>query len=66
MSIGNTRTAYGRFVIVRDRDGVRHAVARGAISLLREAEDGGTLLLLTGGRIVAMTDSLETIIVQIE
>ena len=56
----------GRFLIVRDRDGVRHAVSRGAISVIRETEDGETLLLLTGGRMVAMADGLEAVLSQLD
>ena len=56
----------GRFLIVRDRDEVRHAISRGAISVIRETEDGETLLPLTGGRIVAMADGLEAVLSQLE
>lgn len=66
MSARIAQAAYGRYVIIRDRDGVRHAVARGSISVLREGEDGGTILLLTGGRMVAVPDGLEATLAQIE
>lgn len=65
MDGGIGRSACGRFVIVRDRDGVRHAIARGAISVMREDQDGGTLLLLTGGRMLVMADGLEATLEQI-
>lgn len=59
------RRVCGRYVIVRDRDGVRHAIARGAISVMREDEDGGTLLLLAGGRMLVMAEGLEATLEQI-
>jgi len=47
----------GRFVIVRDIDGHRHALAALAVSALCETDDG-TLLMLPGGKLVRTTLSL--------
>ena len=41
----------GRFVVLRDRDGLVHAVAAGSVGALCETEDG-VLLLLPGGRLI--------------
>ena len=41
----------GRFVVLRDRDGLVHAVATGSVGALCETEDG-VLLLLPGGRLI--------------
>ena len=54
-----------RFVVLRDRDGVRVAVARAAIAVLRETDEGDTLLLLSGGRVVAMADGLDAVLDQL-
>ena len=44
-------TRIGRFLVLRDMEGQRHAVAIGAVSALGET-DHGTLLLLPGGRLI--------------
>ena len=54
--------AAGRFVVLRDRDGRRTAVARGAVSAISEAEDGGTLLYLPGGRVVCVDEDLDAVL----
>ena len=41
----------GRFVVLRDRDGLLHAVAAGSVGALCETEDS-VLLLLPGGRLI--------------
>ena len=51
----------GRFLIVRDQDGCLHAVAAGAVSILREADDG-TLLLLSGGKMLSVPRSMRTVL----
>jgi len=53
---------HSRYVVVRDRDGRRTAVARHAVSAVCETEEGGALLLLPGGRIVHVEDSLDTVL----
>ena len=51
-------TRVGRFLVVRDIDGQRHAVAVGAVSALGETEHG-VLLLLSGGRLIHVPQPLE-------
>lgn len=51
-----------RYVVIRDRDGQRHAVARHAVSSVHEKEDGGSVLLLPGGRMVQVEDDLDTVL----
>ena len=53
---------HGRYVVVRDRDGRRTAVARHAVSAVCEVEAGGSLLLLPGGRIVHVEEDLDTVL----
>lgn len=53
---------HDRYVIIRDRDGQRHAVARHAVSAVHEKEDGGSVLLLPGGRMVQVEDDLDTVL----
>jgi hypothetical protein len=48
----------GRFVLVRDIDGRRHALAASAVVAASEAEDGDVLLLLPGGRALRLGVSL--------
>ena len=55
-----------RFVLLTDRDGVRFAVARAAISALRETEEGETMLLMSGGRVMALAEGLEAVLIQLE
>ncbi len=63
---GNPRPAVpptrDRFVVLRDRDGRRQAIARQSVSALCEDEGGGTLLLLPGGRLVAVDDALDVVL----
>ncbi len=51
----------GRFVLVRDRDGRRTAVARHAVSAVGETEDGGSFLVLPGGRTIVVDEALELV-----
>ena len=46
----------GRFIIVRDVCGQRHAIAAGAVTALAETDDGA-LLLLAGGRMIHHTSA---------
>ncbi len=52
----------GRFVIVRDRDGCRKAVARHAVSAVCETEEGGSVLMLPGGRMIQVEEDLDTVL----
>ena len=52
----------GRFVVVRDRDGRRYALAATAVVAVCDAAEGGTVLLLPGGRVVAMDEDIETVL----
>ena len=51
----------GRFLLVRDQDGCLHAVASSAIGLLRE-DDEGTLLMLSGGRMLSVPRTMRTLL----
>ena len=51
-----------RFVVLRDRDGLRKAVARSAVFAVSEAEDGGCTLLLPGGRMIQVEERLELVL----
>ncbi len=48
----------GRFLVLRDVEGQRHAVAIGAVSALGET-DHGVILLLPGGRLIQVPQSME-------
>ena len=51
----------GRFLILRDQDGCLHAVAAGAVSVLRETDDG-TLLMMSGGRMLSVPRAMRTVL----
>ena len=51
----------GRFLVLRDQDGALNAVAAGAVSLMREVDDG-TLLLMSGGRMLSVPRALRTVL----
>lgn len=64
MTVGEVHRA-GGLRIVGDRDGVRHAIARRAVSAICETDDGETLLLLVGGQTLAMVAGLEAVLAQL-
>ena len=51
----------GRFLVVRDVEGQRHAVAIGAVSALGET-DQGVILLLPGGRLIHVPEPMERVL----
>ncbi|WP_338665914.1 hypothetical protein VQH23_12185 [Pararoseomonas sp. SCSIO 73927] len=51
----------GRYVLVRDVAGLLHAISPLAVAALCE-DDGGTLLLLPGGRLVQVSQGLATVL----
>ena len=51
----------GRFLVLRDQDGCLHAVAAGAVSILREVDDG-TLLMLPGGKMLLVARAMRTVL----
>ncbi|MGI4941231.1 MAG: hypothetical protein ACRYHQ_11855 [Janthinobacterium lividum] len=53
---------HARYVVVRDRDGRRTAVAPRAVSAVCETDEGGALLLLPGGRVVHVEESLDVVL----
>ena len=55
-------TRIGRFVVITDVDGRVHAVAAGSISAFCETEDGDTLLMLPGNRMVRVGARFETVL----
>ena len=52
----------GRYVVLRDRDGRRTAVARSAVSAISEAEDCGALIYLPGGRVLCVEEDLDAVL----
>lgn len=51
----------GRFVVLRDADGRLHAVAATAVAAVCE-EDGASVLLLPGGRMIRVEQGMETVL----
>ena len=51
----------GRFIILRDQDGCLHAVAAGAVGVLREVDDG-TVVGLAGGKVLLVPRSMRTVL----
>ena len=51
----------GRYVLVRDVAGLLHAISPLAVAALCE-DDGGTLLLLPGGRLVQLPQGMATVL----
>lgn len=51
----------GRFVVLLDQDGVLHAVAAGTVGIIREV-DGGTLLALSGGKMLVVNQPMRTVL----
>ena len=51
----------GRFVILRDVDGVLHAIASGSVAAVCQIDDGA-LLMLPGGRMVRVARPWETVL----
>ena len=45
-------TRLGRYVLLRDAEGRRHALAVTSVVALSETDDGDTLLHLSGGRML--------------
>ena len=48
----------GRFLILRDVDGITHAVATGAVAAMCQTDDG-VLIMLPGGRLIHVPHPLE-------
>lgn len=51
----------GRFVILRDVNGVTHAMAVGSIAAVCETDDG-SLLMLPGGRMVHVPRAMDVVL----
>jgi hypothetical protein len=51
----------GRFIVVRDLEGRMHAISAGSIAAVCQTDDGA-LLLLPGGRLIQVTQSLATVL----
>lgn len=51
----------GRYLVIRDVDGRRHAIGAGSISAITEVDDG-SLLLLPGGRLVEVPWPLDKVL----
>ena len=52
----------GRFVLMHDVEGRRHALAAGSVAALCEVDDGSSLLMLPGGRLVNVPRPLELVL----
>lgn len=52
----------GRFLLLRDMDGVQYAVAPTALLIAGATDDGVTVAYFTGGRALRFTESLETVV----
>ena len=54
----------GRFVILRDEDGLRHAVTLAAIVTVSDADDSGTVatIQLTGDRVAVIRRPLDEVL----
>ncbi|WP_120010612.1 hypothetical protein [Teichococcus vastitatis] len=55
-------TRAGRYVMLRDASGQRHAIALSAALALCEVEEGGTVLLLPGGRLLRLEAGLDEVL----
>ena len=54
-------TRIGRFVVLRDVNGVTHAVAAGSVAAICETDDGA-LLMLPGGKLVQVPQAVEVVL----
>ena len=52
----------GRYVVLHDADGLRHAIALSAAIAVLELAEGGCVLLIPGGRMVRLESSLEEVL----
>lgn len=52
----------GRFVLVRDVDGRRHAISATAVAAVSDDGCDGSLLLLPGGRLVRVEAAVEVVV----
>ena len=59
---GSPAPGHSRYLVIRDRDGRRTAVTRHAVSAVCETDEGGSLLLLPGGRVVHVEECLDTVL----
>lgn len=55
-------TRVGRFLVLCDIDGRRHAVLAGAVQVACEQEDGDTVVFLPGGRAIRVGVPLATLL----
>lgn len=52
----------GRFVVLRDVEGTRHALAAASVAAACEAEDGATVIMLPGGKLLRVPQRLDTVL----
>jgi hypothetical protein len=55
-------TRIGRYLVLRDIDGRRHALSASAVHAACEEEDGDTVLFLPGGRALRVGVPLATVL----
>lgn len=54
-------TRIGRFVVLRDVNGITHAVAAGSVAAICETDDGA-LLMLPGGKLVQVPQEVAVVL----
>lgn len=52
----------GRFVVVRDIDGTKHALAAGSVAAACQTDDGTTMVMLPGGKLVQVPHRLDVVL----
>lgn len=52
----------GRYVLLVDAEGTRHAIALSAALAMCELEGGGTVIMLPGGKMVRLEADLEDVL----
>ncbi|WP_431271777.1 hypothetical protein [Dankookia sp. P2] len=55
-------TRCGRYVVVFDVEGRRHALSAGSVSAICDDESGGCILLIGGGRMVRLDEPMEVLL----
>ena len=51
----------GRFIVLRDLEGVLHAIAAGSVAAMCQTDEGA-VIMLPGGKMVRVEQSLETVL----
>lgn len=61
-------TQVGRYVVLRDHNGLRHAIRRGSVVAASDSDpcQDATLLQLPGGRALVVAEPFETVLAWLE